>query len=139
MGAWGRGCSGRNGRCSSGKFHSSCIGVKAKNAPIYPPELCSAVVSGMCQQLERDGHVHEAGVGIIDAQCLGTEKVLGVEPANCATATVQYKGDMSGQIVVGALDGVLAVLGSATSVKSKFGTSASALGARKRRKRHLSL
>ena len=55
--ALGRRCSGSGGICSRGAPHALCNGQRAKDAAIYPIELCRAILVGIHSQMIADGRL----------------------------------------------------------------------------------
>ena len=50
-------CPGRGGVCSRGAVHALCNGQRAKDAAIYPFELCRAILVGFRNQMIADGRL----------------------------------------------------------------------------------
>ena len=58
-------CGGKAGECSeTGQRHATCSGSVAREAAIYPAELCRAILSGFYRQLQKDGLVGPGTVGM---------------------------------------------------------------------------
>lgn len=93
-------CTGSGGYCSPGGNYATCSGGTAKNAAIYPNQLCEAILRGIRAQLQHDGHHAAGGVGLIDANCRGLEEILSTGGESNSLASGIYKGDLSGQVLV---------------------------------------
>ncbi len=65
LAALSRRCTGHGGACSrpQGGTHILCEGKVAKDAAIYPPGLCRAIIKGATDQLRHDGYVRPGHVG----------------------------------------------------------------------------
>ena len=61
-----RRCNGRNGACSrpGGGRHVLCSGRIAREAAVYPPGLCKAVLTGIAAQLRSDNKLRPGCFGI---------------------------------------------------------------------------
>ena len=61
-----RRCSGRNGICSANnKPHAVCSGRTAREAAIYPFEMCSAILKGLRRHLDRQGRILPGVHGVL--------------------------------------------------------------------------
>ena len=70
-----RRCSGKDGMCSSarGGQHGSTTGRAAREAAIYPFQLCKAILTGLHRQLRAEGKLQDGTVGV---QALFDDEVL---------------------------------------------------------------
>ena len=61
-------CLGRGGECSrkSGGSHAPCSGKVARDAAVYPFQLCKAILSGLKNQLVLDGRLERSPCGILN-------------------------------------------------------------------------
>ena len=57
-------CAGKLGWCSRGRRHALCNGQRAKDAAIYPFELCRAILTGFRDQMVADGRLQRGCVGL---------------------------------------------------------------------------
>jgi len=109
-------CMGKNGYCSGygpneGKRHRHCEGRTARDAAIYPMELCREILRGISRQLKADGYFADEEVGLIqpslrevihslqrnDAYVLITDD--GKPPSG------KFRDDVSGQVLLDSLVG----------------------------------
>ena len=58
-------CTGKGGMCSrTTSLHATCNGKTAKEAAIYPSEMCAAILKGLKRHLEESGRILP-GLGVI--------------------------------------------------------------------------
>ena len=96
-------CQGRQGLCSrpSGRSHVPLTGQLAKDAAIYPRDLCRAMLKGVSQQLRADKLVREGcfGMQVPDDDPKIHKTLYG--PAQGYSG--EYVDDLTGQVLKGSL------------------------------------
>ena len=94
--ALSRRCSGLGGQCSrkKGGVHRQASGRVAREAAVYPPELCKAMIRGIMSELKARGIVKDGEIGL-HAVC-DEDKPFN-DPDSGYSG--KYRDDMSGQVL----------------------------------------
>jgi len=107
-------CDGQDGACGgvnkgSGRRHRQCEGRVAREAALYPPGLCKAILRGISRQLMDDGVFSAGEVGV---QALTVREVIHQLQRDDAYILVSdeagkpsgvYKDDITGQVLLDSL------------------------------------
>ena len=94
--ALSRRCSGSGGACSRSKGGRHCVasGRVAKEAAVYPQELCKAMIQGIMSELKSRGIIKDGEIGL-HAVCDEDAPLNGPD----AGYSGKYRDDMSGQVL----------------------------------------
>ena len=92
-------CTGRGGRCSrpAGGQHQACSGMHAREAAIYPRDLCRAILRGIRAQMRQDGLLKAGcfGVQVADDDDSNLKPLYGPEQGYSG----RFRDDLTGQLL----------------------------------------
>ena len=94
--ALSRTCSGTRGACSRGGQHAQCSGRIAREAAIYPRELCQAVIKGIVEQLKEDRLLKSGCFGV---QVPDDEEIESLCQEAFTGYSGKFKDDVTGQVL----------------------------------------